>query len=381
MIGQKQYSPQSGGIENHVCRVASQLAQKGHQLLVYSRNGHKSRKQPLSENIKIKPLPFINTKHLATPSLVFIATLNALTQKADIIHYHGIGPAFFAWIPRLLKPSSKIIVTVHCRDYYHQKWGIFARTFLKLGETIGVISAHKVTTVSPFLKKYLEKKYHCLVTYIPNGAQIPEKIDSDILNQWSIKPKQYILTVNRLIRHKNIHVLIKAFKKLKYLDKKLVIVGGACFTKGYQNYLKKLAQDDDRITFAGTQNKKNLTALYQNCWLFVQPSREEGLSTSLLEALACGSLVLASDITANRFLVEKTGFSFKAGDKQDLVRQIKKIALLSPAKAKSKKEKAQALVAEKFDWGIIAKKTVKLYQAALSKKQTKLHFEQSRQKS
>lgn len=374
MIGQKGYSAKSGGIENHVQRVASRLAQKGHEVLVYSRNTHKNRPQNLNKNIKIKSLSFINTKHLATPTLVFLATLDALRQKADIIHYHGIGPSFFAWIARLFKLTSKIVVTVHCQDYYHQKWGILARTFLRAGEAIGVIFAHKVTTVSPFLKEYLENKYHRLVTYIPNGAVIPEKTDSDILNQCNLKPKQYILTVNRLIPHKNIHVLIKAFKKLKKLDKKLVIVGAPAFTKNYEDFLKKIAEQDERIVFIGSQSKAAVCHLYKNAWVFVQPSREEGLSTALLEALAAGSLVLASDIAANKFLLEKTGFTFKTGDKDDLAQQIKKIARLSPAKIKAKKKKAQSFVAEKFDWNIIVQETLKLYKSALSEKREKLQL-------
>jgi ribose-phosphate pyrophosphokinase len=48
-----------------------------------------------------------------------------------------------------LKPKTPVIFTFHCQDYYHKKWGAFARAYLKFGERIGCRYADKVVVISP----------------------------------------------------------------------------------------------------------------------------------------------------------------------------------------------------------------------------------------
>ena len=127
MIGQKGIPSIYGGIEKHVEELSVLLVQKGHEVNVYTRLNYTPADKKEFNGVNLISLPSIHTKHLDTITHTFLATLHVLFKKVDIIHYHGVGPSTLAWIPRLLKPRAKVIVTFHSIDRFHKKWGLFAR--------------------------------------------------------------------------------------------------------------------------------------------------------------------------------------------------------------------------------------------------------------
>ena len=145
----------NGGIERHVEELATRLADKGHEVFVYTRPHYTPAGLTRYKGVNLISVPTIKTKHLDAIIHTFMATIDAMRRDADVIHYHGIGPVSLAWLPRLFKQSAKVFFTFHCQDYKHQKWGVFAQAFLRLGEWVGIQSAHQSITVSQTLKKYV----------------------------------------------------------------------------------------------------------------------------------------------------------------------------------------------------------------------------------
>lgn len=363
LIGQKGYNQETGGIERHVKEIAKRLAQGGTKFLIYSRKKLPS-PESLPDNIELKPLPSPEFKHLKMGVQILFASFDVLFRDVDIIHYHGIGPGFFLFIPKIFAPNKKLVLTYHCKDYHHKKWGPVARAFLKAGEYIGVKLANKIITVSPKLKKELEKKYERKAEYIPNGTFIPKKNNKNIIKKWNLNCNDYILTVNRLIAHKNIHLLIQAFQELNP-NKKLVIAGGASFTQRYKEKLIKLAGDDPKIVFVGTQTGEKLWALYQNAKFFVQPSESEGLSTSILEAMAAQLPVLASDIQPNKFLITNDKFLFQVNNKESLKQRLKQTLQMPEMELKKAAKKNKKRAQQEFNWNKIAAVTKTEYEKLL----------------
>lgn len=366
LIGQKGYNQETGGIERHVKEITKRLAQSEVEFLIYSRK-NLTPPEFLPENLELKPLPSPDLKHLKMGIQLFLASIDVLFQDVDIIHYHGIGPAFFLFIPKILAPNKKIILTYHCKDYNHKKWGPFTRLFLKVGEYMGVKLADKVITVSPKLKKELKNRYNREAEYIPNGTFVPQKNNKNIIKKWNLSCNGYILTVNRLIAHKNIHLLIQAFQDLNP-NKKLAIAGGATFTEQYEKRLKKLASDNPKIVFLGTQTGEALQTLYQNAKVFVQPSESEGLSTSILEAMAAQTPVLASNIQPNKFLITNEKFLFQVNDKENLKESLKESLKLPELELKEEAEKNRKKAKKEFNWDKIAKRTESVYNSLLPSK-------------
>ena len=382
-IGQKGILVSQGGIERHVEELSVRLARDGHQVLVYTRPQFVPKEYKNYEKVKLISLPSINTKNLDAISHTFISIFNAIyKQKVDIIHLQGVGPSLLSWLPKILDSRVKIVATIHSADWEHQKWSSFAKFMLKAGCKFACKFADESLAVSRGLQTLCLQKYHSDVTYIPNGVGQPEKTNTaekEILKTFDLQKNKYILVVSRLIKHKGIHYLIEAFKKMqeKYAHRKdiestnfknfkLVIVGSTSFTEKYQQYLIKLTKNNPDIIFTGAQTGQNLDAIFRNAYLYCQPSESEGLSIAVLEAMSHAKTVLISDIDENIELISgnaqtgAVGFDFKNKNIKDLTSKLE-ILIKHPEIVYKVGRKAHEYVKLYYNWEEIVSRTQKLY--------------------
>ena len=359
-IGQKGIPATTGGVEKYVENLAINLVASGHEVLAYNRRGYLPEQLREFKGVKIINLPSFRGKNFEAIFHTFFACVDVLFRHVDIVHFQSIGPASLMWIVKLFKPRTPIVFTFHCQDYYHQKWGFFARHYLYFGEKVGCLLADKIITISKELTQYVPNQYHKDSIYIPNGANISEKIPVQEIRRWGLENGNYIVSIGRLVRHKGVHYLIKAYKKLK-TDKKLVIVGDGAYTDDYVSDLHALAEGNDNIIFTGNQTGRVLAELYSNAYLFVQPSESEGLSISLLEAMAFKTPCLVSDIRANLEALGQAGFVFSDKNVEDLYAKMQ-AALDNPEAVAAKAAEGYERVKKEFNWQDIAVKVSQVYQ-------------------
>ncbi len=284
MIGQKGFPAHGGGVERHVHDLAVRLVQSGHNVTVYGRNWYNpdASNQTLltPEGVLVHNLPSIKTKHLDAASHTLLATMFAIFGKYDVIHYHGVGPALFSWLPRLLCRKTKVIATFHSIDRRQDKWGRIARLMLKFGEWSACRFPHTTIAVSKVIQAYMDLLYNRQAIYIPNAVEVIKKnISHTLVHNLGLTPKKYVLMVARLIPDKEAHTLIAAWKNIqqKFPTLKLVIVGASYGTDAYVQTLHNSINPTDNIIFAGHQEKSELSTLYQQALLQIHPSKNEGL--------------------------------------------------------------------------------------------------------
>ena len=315
-------------------------------------------------------------------SHTFLATVHAIFQDYDVIHYHSIGPSSLSFLIRIFKPRTAVVAIFQCQDYAHKKWGWFAKKYLKFSEFLTCKVPDVTIVVSSILKKYATEVYHQETVLIPNGTEIRHVEKSDYLAKWNLQKGSYIVSIGRLIRHKGVHYLIEAFKNLedKHLTrgKKLVIVGDGFHTDDYVKELKDMARGRESIIFTGSQTGEELDQLFAHSYMFVQPSESEGLSMALLEAMGHAKAILSSDIKENKEpLNEATAVFFRSGDARDL--EEKMVFLINnPALAKEMGDAAMQKARDEYSWDTIVTQIEKVYADVLAKKKksifkTKLH--------
>jgi len=365
-IGQKGIPAIAGGVEKHVEKLSTRLASQGHDVTVYVRSHYTKKSLTEFEGVKLVHVWSINTKNLDAITHTFFATMHALFTPYDIIHFQSIGPSLLSFIPRFFKPKSRVVATFHSRDYFHKKWGVFARLFLHVAEYITCHVPERTIVSSETLIDYTKETYGCDVTFIPSGAEVTFEPDTAALSQWGLRSKRYLLAVHRLVPHKGTHYLIKAFKELEDTNRlpnnfKLVILGASANTEEYESFLKGLATGRPNILMVGEQTGKALETLYSHAYLYVQPSEEEGLSLALLEAMGHGLLPLVSDIDPHKEAVANTGAFFPVKNVEGLKRELAyfinrsdEVEVLGKA--------AQERVREHYSWDAVAKKTIEVYQ-------------------
>lgn len=366
IIGQKGIPSKGGGVEKHVEDLALSLVKSGQEVLAYNRKNYNKNKTIDNAKIEIISLPSLNNKYLDAIGHTFISIFHLSFRKVDIIHVHSIGPGFLIWLIKLLNPKTPVVFTFHCQDYYHQKWNNFARWFLKTGEKIANKLADEIIVISKPLKIYAENKYKRQVNYIPNCVNLPEKKEANIIKEkWGLEKNNYITTISRLVKHKGIHYLIKAFKQLE-TNKKLVIVGGSSYTDDYVNHLHELAAGQDNIIFTGSLSGDTLKEIFSNAFIFVQPSEEEGLSIGLLEAMSYKNACLVSDIAANSQVIGNAGKTFTSKSVNSLKESLNSM-LKNEKDTEKLKEKAYQRIKETFLWDNNIKNILKVYLQAKNK--------------
>lgn len=366
MLGLRGIPGVQGGVEKHVEMLAARLAAQGWQVEVVARSPYLPR-PGLREWNGVRVTPLWAPRRAALEALVhtFLGVLHAGFRRPDILHIHAIGPSLMVPLARLF--GLKVVVTHHGYDYDRQKWGAVARTALRLGERFGMRLSHARIAVSGDIARTMDANHGVAVDFVPNGVAVaPGTASSGILDELGLARRRYVLLAARFVPEKRQSDLIRAFARLDDPGLKLVLAGDAEHESAYAREVHALAADTPGVVLAGFQTGDRLAALFANAALFVLPSSHEGMPIALLEAMAYGLPVLASDIVANKELKLPQGDYFPLGDIEALA------AAMAARIADLPGEEAMARQAEEvgraYSWTGIADRTGALYRAVLAKR-------------
>jgi glycosyltransferase involved in cell wall biosynthesis len=206
---------------------------------------------------------------------------------------------------------------------------------------------------------------------IPNGINVNEYQSlhfdaNDFKRRFNLDESKIVLTGGRIIESKGFQYLIKAMPSIlkEEPNVKLIIAGP---DRGYKKYLIQLIQRlklEQHIIFTGMLSHEAFKKLLYVADIFVLPSLYEGLPVVLLEAMACGKVIVATDIPGVReILSSEEAVLVKPGDVENLSNAI--IMLL---KDETFAKKIGQIAREKslyYDWNNIAKLIVEVYKSCL----------------
>jgi glycosyltransferase involved in cell wall biosynthesis len=192
---------------------------------------------------------------------------------------------------------------------------------------------------------------------IPNPVPAVERCGLGGFLNRGLEPRSYLLFAGRVSPEKHVHTLIEAATPL--LDRvQLVIAGGSSHSDDYVDEVRALG--GDRVHFLGQVDKEAMRALLSNAYAFVLPSALEGLSIGLLEALAYGNCIVASDIPENREVVGEAGLYVPVGDVESLRATLARL-VREPDRAARLRRRALERAGELPDWDRVANLTESLF--------------------
>ena len=102
-IGQKGIPATFGGVEYHVDYLSREMVKQGVSVSVYVRSWYTKKDNKEYDGVKLIHIPTIKSKHLDASLHSLFCSIHAVFIKADIVHYHGVGPAFFSFNSALRK--------------------------------------------------------------------------------------------------------------------------------------------------------------------------------------------------------------------------------------------------------------------------------------
>jgi len=187
-----------------------------------------------------------------------------------------------------------------------------------------------------------------------NFAVIPNGIDTKFYKKINIKRNKYknnliLLYVGRLSKVKGLDYLLKAISNLDSLE--LWLVGDG----DQKNHLEELSNKlkiRQKVKFLGIKDKKELLQIYNTSDIFILPSLNEGMSNSILEAMACGLPIITTDTGGSKELIKGNGFIISKASPEALRQAINKF-LINPNLIKSMSNISR-LLAERMSWGNVA---------------------------
>lgn len=366
VFGHKRIPSREGGVEIVAEELSTRMAALGHDVVCYNRRGHHvggaafdTENEKEYRGVRLKNVLTIDKKGLAAVTSSFFAAVAAAFSRAEAVHIHAEGPAFFSWLPRLF--GKRVIVTVHGLDWQREKWKHgFGAKYIRWGERAAVRFAHEIIVLSKNVQDYFRETYGRETVFIPNGVSKPETMPAaQITEKYGLHKDGYILFLGRLVPEKGIHYLIEAFKGIK-TDKRLVIAGSASDTDTYAAALMRQAAEDERILFTGFVQGKLLQELYSNAYVYVLPSDLEGMPLSLLEAMSYGNCCVVSDIPECASVVEDHGVVFPKGNVPALGETLQQLCD-APETVTRHSAAACGFICEKYNWDDVVDRTLKLY--------------------
>jgi glycosyltransferase involved in cell wall biosynthesis len=367
-IGTRGVPAGEGGVERHVEELGSRLAARGHDVTVYCRTNYATDRRPMHRGMRLRYVATAGTKHLDFIAHSAASTILAMRRPPDIIHYHAIGSALVAPLPRYLT-RSRVVLTVHGLDYARQKWSGVARAALKVAAGLSAKVPHTTIVVSRALAEHYATRLGREAVYIPNG--MPDGTVrglGPIGDRLGLAGHDYVLFVGRLVPEKAPDLLVRAFRNVPG-DARLVIVGSSGFTDAYAASVRQLAEADPRVLIAGGVFGDDLAELYSNASAFVLPSSLEGLPITLLEAVAHGSPVIVSDIAPHLEVVGADGPGHRVVRQGDAGALTASISAALRDRAGERQGAAALLdrVSAQYSWDAITTQTEQVYARVLGR--------------
>ncbi len=221
------------------------------------------------------------------------------------------------------------------RIYTKGKYGANKKDYLGWSTEFALKRAKKIITVSGFSKKeiigiYGTKPEKISVIHHGYNDDLYKKIENkenikQVLDKYGISAP-YIFYVGRLEKKKNILSLIEAFylmrKENSDIRHKLLLVGDASF--GYDE-IKFAMREDDEVILPGWVPEEDLPYIYNGAALFVLPSFYEGFGIPLLQSMACGVPIAASDVASIPEVVDGSALLFDPSDIKSMADVMAKI--------------------------------------------------------
>ncbi|MCF2517042.1 glycosyltransferase family 1 protein [Dyadobacter sp. CY351] len=180
-----------------------------------------------------------------------------------------------------------------------------------------------------------------------------------------------LLQLGRVVPRKGIDNVIRAIRFLKHIPRiKLLVVGGADEKPDFVNdpelkRLKEVAEVEEvsgAVEFVGRRNRQQLRYYYQAADFFISTPWYEPFGITPLEAMACGTPVIGSDVGGIKFTVldKKTGFLVPPHNPKALADALLE-GLSCPEKYQALCNNALKRVNENFTWAYVAEKAHQLY--------------------
>ena len=350
------FPPALGGTEKVVQVLAHMQANSGLEVSVITSNQHTKKNMPSEDFQVVRLKSYVIANTTIMPSLL----LKLLRiRRGSVVHVHITQ----AYAPEVVWLASRVkrfnyIAHIHLDIPPSSFAGALLIPYKRFVLRRVLRSAAYVVVFSEEQKETVTIRYGIAsikVKVIPNGVE--EKFYYDKLRL--LHKKVRLLFVGRLSFQKNLPLLLKALEDISEQFDTTLVGDGELKVE-----LKQLAKELNlkNVTFVGRVEGESLLKYYKQSDVFVLPSEREGMPLVLLEAMAMGLPIIATDVIGSRDVVKSgnNGFLVPFGDTAAFRSALLKIK--SDEVLYKRLSLASRKMANQYPWQKISRQLEKLYQ-------------------
>ena len=359
------FYPDKGGVENYVYNVSKDLVKKGHSITVLCATKEGQDKTEILDGINViyqKP-DFVISNTPIKHNLYFTISKLLKKEKFDLVNAHTPVP-YYADMAYYASKKQKVpfILTCHAGSLIKGKPIIDTISRLyQIVEKRMLKKTEKIITVTDFVKEEYLGQYKEKIDIISPGVDTQRFVPNDNAKKENLL---FIGQLNEGHKWKGLKYLLDAMALLPK-DIKLTVVGNGNLLDHYKKYVES---NKINVKFKGKISDNDLIVQLQNAKILVLPSYSaaESFGMVLIEAMACGTPVIGSNIGGIPSVInnDETGLLVKPKDSKGISSAIEKLHKDKELWDKLRKNGINE-VKEKYDWKMIVDKTEKVFKSVV----------------
>lgn len=305
-----------GGFEQFAEYISVGLAQRGHEVTVYSPHYHP---------YKGDEYKGVRIKHIYSPEqwmggsvgsffYDFASLRDALKkEKFDIIYeagYTSIIPAYIWFNVKNIK-SPIFTTNMDGLEYKRTKFSKWVRKFVFWEERMAVKHSHYLIADNMGIHDYYKEKYGKDSKFLAYGADIHDDYDESLLAEFGLKAYGYYLLVARIEPENNLEMAIQGYLASNENGKKPLVIVGKTNTPFGKELVKKYGNEKSIRFMGGIYDFKKLNSVRYFSFAYFHGHSVGGTNPSLLEAMASNCYILANDNIFNRAVLKDNAHYYR----------------------------------------------------------------------
>ncbi|PZX47689.1 DUF1972 domain-containing protein [Algoriphagus chordae] len=307
------------------------------------------------DSYKGAKLEYLNLKANGVQSVIYDSvSLWKSVSGFDYILILGVSGAIT--IP-FIKPftSAKVITHIDGLEWKRDKWGSFAKRFLKFSEALAVKFSDAIISDNKHIYDYVQEEYGKESHLIAYGANHATSVDPNLYEKkYAFIHKPYIFTVCRIEPENNIEMQLKVFSE-NNLEIPYVIVGNWNSSDYGMRLYEQYSTKKNVILYNPIYATEELNVLRSNCHYYLHGHSAGGTNPSLVEAMYLGLPIIAFGVNYNRETTFNQAVYFN--DSDELLQQLLR---LKEFDREAISKDMYKLARKNYSWKAINKRYVKM---------------------
>lgn len=341
-----------GGFERFAEQISVRLAARGHEIIVYSPHYHVY-KETEYRAVRVKhiysPEPWMGSS-VGSFFYDFLSFRDALKkEKPDIVYvagYTSIVPAYVWYNVKNLE-APVVMTNMDGLEHKRAKFSRLVRAFLAWEERMTVRYCRHLIADNVGVRDYYKANYNMESTLFAYGADIPRAYSERHLSDFGLEANGYFLLVARMEPENNIAMAIEGYLASKWKQHKPLVVVGNLNTPYGKSLTTRYGRETAVRFVGGVYDIDVLNSLRHFSFAYFHGHSVGGTNPSLLEAMACGCLILSHDNVFNRSVLETNAYYYS--DENDIT------SMLNGMDEKMEKKTALAaaniqVVRDRYSW-------------------------------